>query len=351
MQSLRYKSYFFIIFIFFHFTYLNADIVENLFGSYRNHIDVKGTYENGTYTPPDKDFEFKGPVLVEPGYKINDFMNPNDKSQGYVTFIDDIGQLFRIDFWDNHLNKTQTQRLEELDEEVLVTFKKYMKSVQIIKKEKISDDVYFVFYDFPNASSVLVNNHRINATRGVLFFAKENKIIILSQQFLESRDDYRNYEKAKKSLISLKDNNFKFTSTAQDGIQDSNEQLGIGYRYLASNKFSKARYWIEKSALQGNSDAEWTLGLMFIRGDGVKKDYTNARTWFEKSARKGNLKATYDLGAMYNNGEGIQKDINMAKELFIKCANAGHKEAIKELIKIYKKDNNKNEEEYWTERL
>lgn len=348
---MKYKIYFLIIVTLFNFGYLNADIIENLFGSYKNHIDIQGTFKDGIYTPPDKDFKFKAPSLVEPGYKINDFMNPNDKLQGYVTFIDDIGQLFRIDFWDNHLNKTQTQRLEELDEEVLVTFKKYMKSVQIIKKEKISDDVYFVFYDFPNASSVLVNNHRINATRGVLFFAKENKMIILSQQFLESRDDYRNYEKAKKSLLSLKDNAFKFTSIVEDNIQDPNDQLVTGYKYLASNMFSKARYWIEKSALQGNANAEWTLGLMFLKGDGVYKDYTNAKNWFEKSSTQGNVNATYDLAAMYNNGEGIQKDISTAKQLFIKCASVGHKEAIKELIKIYKKEDNSKEEEYWTEKL
>ncbi|AFV97226.1 MULTISPECIES: tetratricopeptide repeat protein [unclassified Sulfuricurvum] len=348
---MKYKICFLIIFIFFNFGHLNADILESLIGSYRNHIDIQGTYKGGIYTPPDKDFEFTVPSLVEPGYRINDFMNPNDKSQGYVTFLDDVGQLFRIDFWDNYLNKTQTQRLEELDEEVLITFKKFMNNVQIIKKEKISDDVYFVFYDFPKGSSVLVNEHRINATRGVLFFAKENKIIVLSQQFLESRNDYRNYEKAKNLLLSLKDTNFKFRSMIRNDIQDSNEQLMIGYKYLEAKQFPEARYWIEKSALQGNAIAEWTFGLMFLRGDGVYRDYTNAKKWFEKSSSQGNVNATYDLAAMYNNGEGIQKDISIAKQLFIKCANIAHKESIKELIKIYKKEDNKKEEEYWMEKL
>lgn len=330
---------------------MNADILESLFGSYKNHIDIQGTYKEGIYTPPDKDFEFIVPPLLEPGYRINDFMNPNDKSQGYVTFLDDYGQLFRIDFWDNYLNKTQIQRLEELDKEVLMTFNLYMKNVQIIKKEKISDDIYFVFYDFPKGSSVLVNNHRINATRGVLFFAKENKIIVLAQQFLESRNDYRDYEKAKKILLSLKDKNFKFKSMIGNDIQDSNEQLIIGYKYLESKQFPKAKYWIEKSALQGNAHAEWTLGLMFIRGDGCQVDYTSAKNWLEKSSNQGHIQAIYDLAAMYNNGEGVQKDTDMAKQLFIKCADAGYKAAFTELIKIYQKEENKEKVEYWKEKL
>jgi len=348
---LKYKIYFTILYIFFNFGQLNADILESLFGSYRNHIDVQGTFKEGIYTPPDKDFEFIVPSLFEPGYRINDFINPNDKSHGNVTFLDDYGQLFRIDFWDNHLNKTQTQRLEELDEEVLILFKKFMNTVQIIKKEKIADDVYFVFYDFPKGSSVLVNNHRINATRGVLFFAKENKIILLSEQFLETRNDYRDYEKAKKLLLSLKDKNFKFSSTVQNEIKDSNEQLIIGYKYLESKQFPKAKYWIEKSAIQGNAHAEWTLGLMLIQGDGCQVDYTTAKKWLEKSSNQGHIHATYDLAAMYNNGEGVPKDTDMAKQLFIKCADAGYKAAFTELIKLYQKEENKEKVEYWQEKL
>jgi hypothetical protein len=225
-------------------------------------------------------------------------MNPNDKSQGYVTFLDDYSQLFRIDFWDNSLNKTQTQRLEELDEEVLISFKKFMNNVQIIKKEKISDDIYFAFYDFPKGSSVLVNDHRINATRGVLFFAKENKMIILSEQFIESRNDYRDYEQAKKILLSLKEKNFKFRSTIDNAIQDSNEQLIIGYKYLQTKQFPKAKYWIERAAIQENPQAQWLLGLMLVKGDGGQIDYTNAKIWFERSSKQGNIDATYDLAAM-----------------------------------------------------
>jgi hypothetical protein len=347
----RYKIYFAITFLLLSISSLNADILEKLFSSYRNHIDVHGTFKDGAYTPPDEDFKFIVPHLVEPGYKINDFINPKDDSQGYVTFLDDIGQLFRIDFWDNRLNKTQTQRLEELDEEALKTFNAYMKNVQIIKKEKLSDDVYFVFYDFPKGSSVLVNNNRINATRGVLLFAKENKIVVLSQQFLESRTDYKNYEIAKKNLLSLKQNNFQFLSNVKDDIQDAKEQLAVGYKYLETKKFTKAKYWILRSAIQNNVQAQWLLGLMLAKGDGGPIDYPNAKIWFERASKQGSIDATYDLAAMYNNGEGVELSRTKAKELFSLCADAGHKGAITELIKIAQKESNSDEEKYWKDRL
>lgn len=345
------KITFYFLFAIFSFQFSYGDIIEDIAGSYRNHIDVQGTYENGKYYPPDKDFIFIVPSLVSPGYKIHDFFNPNDKTHGYVTFLDDIGQLYRIDFWNNNFNKTQTQRLEVLDIEALNLFKKYISNVEIIKREKVSDNVYFALYDFPNGSSNLVNNKKINATRGLLFFAKENKIIILTKQFLESADDYKNYDKAKQVLLSLKNQNFKFSSTVKDDTKEAKAQLAIGYKYLSLKIFPKARYWIEKSALQGNTDAQWTMGLMLVKGDGVEKDYEDAKKWFEKSSNQDHIGATYDLAAMYNNGEGIPKDVNKAKELFIKCAKKEHKQSIVELIKIYKKEGNAEEELSWKKKL
>jgi hypothetical protein len=328
---------------------LHADILESLIGSYRNHINITGTIKNNTYYSPDNDFSFILPSLVEPGYRISDTYD-SKLQHGYITFLDDIGQLYRIDFFDNQLNKSQEEILAELDTEILTGFNEFIPNVSIIKKDKISDSLYFVFYDFPNGSSVLLNDKRIDATRGVLFFGNENKIIILSQQFLSTNKNFKDFESAKHSLLNLKEKNFRFTSALSE-TSNHNDQLKIGYQYLSKQSFTKARYWIQKSAMQNNNIAQWLMGLMLVKGDGVNRDYGSAKSWFEKSSLNGSMNATYDLAAMYNNGEGGKRDISKAKELFLKLAQHGHKQSIKELIKIFDQENNSKEAEYWSERL
>lgn len=69
----KYKIYFAITFLLLSISSLNADILEKLFGSYRNHIDVHGTFKDGAYTPPDEDFKFIVPHLVEPGHGTENY--------------------------------------------------------------------------------------------------------------------------------------------------------------------------------------------------------------------------------------------------------------------------------------
>ena len=44
-------------------------------------------------------------------------------------------------------------------------------------------------------------------------------------------------------------------------------------------------------AEQGDADAQYELGRMYIVGDGVPQDYDEAFRWFWKSAEQGDAKA------------------------------------------------------------
>ena len=73
------------------------------------------------------------------------------------------------------------------------------------------------------------------------------------------------------------------------------------------------------AAQKGDAEAEKLLGLMYINGQGVVKDYRQAAKWFVKSARKGNVSALYNLGVMYSKGDGLAKDYKKAMEMYKKA--------------------------------
>jgi uncharacterized protein len=52
-------------------------------------------------------------------------------------------------------------------------------------------------------------------------------------------------------------------------------------------------------AKEGNSEAQWVLGIMYRWGYGILKDYSEAFKWFEKSGNQGNAKASAQLAEMY----------------------------------------------------
>ena len=62
---------------------------------------------------------------------------------------------------------------------------------------------------------------------------------------------------------------------------------------------------------------------MYDNGRGVKQDYKKAIEWYEKSANQGNTKAQFNLGIMYANGQGVIQDKKRAKEYFRKACDGG----------------------------
>ena len=44
--------------------------------------------------------------------------------------------------------------------------------------------------------------------------------------------------------------------------------------------------WYVKSAAQGNTDAQFNLGVCYEKGEGVAQDYKEAVKWYEKLAEQ-----------------------------------------------------------------
>lgn len=77
---------------------------------------------------------------------------------------------------------------------------------------------------------------------------------------------------------------------------------------------TKAAEWFTKAANQGHASAQYGLGVIYIKGEGVAQDYMKAFEWFTKAANQGHALAKYNLGLMYDIGQGVEKNKRKAFE-------------------------------------
>src|SRR5260221_5360588 len=74
---------------------------------------------------------------------------------------------------------------------------------------------------------------------------------------------------------------------------------------------------------QGKAAAQYILGVMYQRGQGVPQDYAEAMKWYRKAADQGLPVAQSNLGTMYENGWGVRKDEAAAVRWYQKAADQG----------------------------
>jgi TPR repeat protein len=87
-------------------------------------------------------------------------------------------------------------------------------------------------------------------------------------------------------------------------------------------------YWYEKSAKQGNADAQSELGYIYILGNSfVKPNPEESFKWFEKSAAQNNIYSINSLGTSYEYGAGVKMDEKKSLEYYKKAADLGHSNA------------------------
>jgi TPR repeat protein len=72
-------------------------------------------------------------------------------------------------------------------------------------------------------------------------------------------------------------------------------------------------------AEQGDSDAQYNLGVMYATGEGVPENDKTAVKWYTKAAEQGYASAQYNLGVMYYNGEGVPENDKTAVKCYTKA--------------------------------
>jgi clan AA aspartic protease (TIGR02281 family) len=92
--------------------------------------------------------------------------------------------------------------------------------------------------------------------------------------------------------------------------------------------YAQAATWFRKAADQGNALAQANLGMAYDKGQGVPQDYAQAVAWYRKAADQGEAEAQLNLGAMYEYGQGVPQDYAQAATWLRKAADQGEDEAI-----------------------
>jgi hypothetical protein len=62
------------------------------------------------------------------------------------------------------------------------------------------------------------------------------------------------------------------------------------------------------AADQGHAEAQYNLGVMYYKGQGVPQDYAEAVKWYRLAADQGYAEAQYNLGVMYGKGQGVPQN-------------------------------------------
>lgn len=125
---------------------------------------------------------------------------------------------------------------------------------------------------------------------------------------------------------------------AEAGDRTATRQLADAY-YLGRDgveqNFAEAARWLLKLAQQGDVRAQTTMGLMYARGYGVKKDPQAAHHWWSFAAAANDPGAQYNLGLTYANGDGVAQDFSQAAEWYSKAAQRTHVQAQFNLGMLY----------------
>lgn len=122
----------------------------------------------------------------------------------------------------------------------------------------------------------------------------------------------------------------QFASLAQAGDAVAQEKLSVMYFYGRGvpEDEDKALEWARRSADQGNTDAMYFIGNMYVFGDKLPKTVQDpdqeAARWYFEAARRGHPEAEYGLGLLFLAGKGVVQDQEEALRWIRSAAEHGH---------------------------
>lgn len=82
----------------------------------------------------------------------------------------------------------------------------------------------------------------------------------------------------------------------------------------------QACLFYQQAVDRGSSEAAFSLGIAYYKGDGVREDKEQAIKLFKTSANLGNVRAMYNVGVFYAQGIVVEKDTHEAFNWFYKAA-------------------------------
>jgi len=96
-----------------------------------------------------------------------------------------------------------------------------------------------------------------------------------------------------------------------------------GLRDTRAQRPSELFWKAIEEARWGDIEAQYTIGWMYLNGEGIGQDNEQAAIWFERAAENGHPYAMFRIADMYQNGLGVEQDKAMAAQWFRTAAETG----------------------------
>ena len=101
------------------------------------------------------------------------------------------------------------------------------------------------------------------------------------------------------------------------------EDLNKAIDLYRDNKAADAAPYFRRAADQGNIRAQFQVGWMLDKGEGMPSDPANAVVWYRKAADQGDGEAAAALGQLFENGKGLAENYISAAEWYALSAKIG----------------------------
>ena len=113
-----------------------------------------------------------------------------------------------------------------------------------------------------------------------------------------------------------------FTNAAANELDDAVDAMRSG-------DFAEAYCIMRPLAEDGDADAQYNIGWMYMNGYGLRVNDSLALEWWEKASEQGHSDASFSIGMLYSLGEGeVSKNSNEAIDYYLIAADAGHEDAV-----------------------
>jgi uncharacterized protein len=105
-------------------------------------------------------------------------------------------------------------------------------------------------------------------------------------------------------------------ASAQDAVSRAQGAIMDG-------QYAAAASLLRPEATRGDARAQFILGNLYLRGNGVPRDERTAADWYERAARQGHVDAQFELGNLHYQGQGMAKNPAEALKWFLRAATSG----------------------------
>ena len=109
------------------------------------------------------------------------------------------------------------------------------------------------------------------------------------------------------------------SEAAEKGFPAAQNWMGDFYADYYSGDMAQAIGWWNKAAVQGDPNAQYSIGKCLDEGLGVVQNLPNAVYWYQQSASQNHSDAKLALSKCYQEGRGTKKNLKEAYFWLLLC--------------------------------